>query len=283
MRRARAAALDLPLTVRLNQLIDADPAPGIQLSEYASDDQLEIDMGGGSAPVAPPFGQYSGVQDVTITGQFGITGLFSRDSIAYGAAALALGARDVAMKADSFSLLDFSPSCSPSADPLLQAGLPSIVSAPPLPTGDRRGGVLNWFSGDITLKLYTQFRFNSLRRGTFSGSVFSDDCTGSQYWTSAIQSLSNPVIPIQLAGHFDISPGLTTDGRLRLFKVIFDDAVIPQVPLAAVIHTCTTATTSAGSGTAPSTTCDGVSGDDSALSATIKVKKLTAEVLIGDA
>jgi hypothetical protein len=284
IRRALAASLGLPLTFRLNPTIDTDPGtPGIQLGTAPSDDVIEFDLGGGPAPTSAPFGQYSGVQDVGIDGKFALTGLFSKDTVALGHSALELGIGAVAMSGEPFSLLDFSPSCSPSADPLLQAGPSTIVDAPPVAPRDHRGGVLEWFTGNISLKLYTQMQFNSLRRGVFDGGgVFSDDCLGSQYWTNAITSVSNPVLPLDMTGHFEISPALTTDGRLRLFTVDFDDAVVPQAALAAVLHSCTEATTSPGSGAAPATTCDGAA-DDKPLSAAVKVKKLSGEVLIGTA
>ncbi|HEX6714007.1 MAG TPA: hypothetical protein VF066_11490 [Thermoleophilaceae bacterium] len=283
MRRARAAALDLPLTARLNPAIDTDPGtPGVQEGVAPTDDMLEIDPGGGPSAPSPPFGQYSGPQDVSIDGKFRLEALFSKDTIGLGPSVLELGIGGLAIDAEPFDLLDFSPSCSPAADPLLQAGPTSIVEAAPVLPRDHRGGELHWFTGDISLKLYAQFHFNSLRRGTFDGGgVFANDCLGSQFWTRRIQALSNPVIPLQLDGRFEISPALTTDGRLRLFIVSFDDAAIPQAALATVLHSCTQATTSPGSGAAPAATCDGVSSDDTALGATVKVKKLTAEVLIG--
>jgi hypothetical protein len=283
MRRATAAALDLPLTVRLNPAIDSDPgAPGIQAATAPSDDTLEVDPGAGPAPVAPPFGQYgSTVQTVSLDGQFYLSALFSKDTVALGPSVLQLGVGNVSMTGTPFSLLDFEPSCSPSADPLLRTGPLTIGVAPPFAPGDRRGGALGWFTGQIALKVYTQFQFNSQRRGSFDSlGSFADDCLGEYHWTRKIASFSNPVVPLQLDGHFDISPALTTDGRVRLFTLNFDDAQTPQAVLPAVFHTCTDATTTLASAPAPTASCDG-SSEDKPLSATVKVKKLTAEVLIG--
>jgi hypothetical protein len=285
-RRARAAALDIPLTVRLNQAIDTDPGtPGVQLGAAPSDDVLEIVPGGGASPIAAPFGQYAGPQLVTLNGNFELTALFSRDTIGYGVgSALLLGGGSVAMTTTPFDLLNFNPSCNPTADPLLRAGPGLVSAAPPFSPGDHRGGLLRWFTGDISLKLYLQFHFNSQRRGAFDAfNVFSDSCTGNYFWTNAIASNSNPVIPLELTGHFDISPALTTDGRLRLFTLNFDDTVTPQTALAATLHSCVTATTVLATDPAPTAACDGVSGDDTPLSATVKAEKLTAEVLIGSA
>jgi hypothetical protein len=86
-----------------------------------------------------------------------------------------------------------------------------------------------------------------------------------------------------MVGHFAISPSLTADGRLRLFTVKFDDAVVPQAALAANLHTCTQATATAATDPAPTDACDGVPGDDATIPMTVKVSHLTAEVLIGDA
>jgi hypothetical protein len=158
--------------------------------------------------------------------------------------------------------------------PLLQAGPLTIVDAPPLPAGDKRGGLLNWFTGDFSMRLYTQFDMNSQRRAS---------CTDPFFWTDRIASISNPVIPIDMVGHFSISPSLTSDGRLRLFTLSFDNAVIPQAAFPAMLHTCTQATATPATDPAPVATCDGVGGDEAALPMTVRLSHLTAEVMIGDA
>jgi hypothetical protein len=268
--------------VRLNPAIDTDPAtPGIQGGEAPSDDALTIDVGAGPNGVDPPAGDYSGIQDVSVTGKFAMTARFSQDSIGLGPSALELGAGPVALTGEPFDLLDFSQTCANGA--LLRAG-PSTIVASPQVAADRRGGVLQWFTGDITMKLYTQIRFNASRLGTFDGlGAFTDDCAGSRYWTRAISSVANAVVPIQMQGRFEINPGMTTDGRLRLFMIRFDDAEITQPALPTTLHSCTVPTTSLASGLPPTGSCDGVVGDDAPLSATVKVKLVTAEVIIGDA
>jgi hypothetical protein len=150
----------------------------------------------------------------------------------------------------------------------------TIVDAPRLPAGDRRGGVLNWFTGDFSMRLYTQFDLNSQRRAS---------CADPFFWTDGIASTANPVIPIDMVGHAAVSPTLTADGRLRLFTLSFDNAVVPQAAMPAILHTCTQATATPATDPAPAATCDGVGGDEAQVPMTVTLTKLTAEVLIGDA
>ena len=124
------------------------------------------------------------------------------------------------------------------------------------------------------MRLYTQFLLNSQRRAT---------CADPFVWTDRIASTANTVVPVDMVGHFSISPTISTDGRLRLFKAVFDDSVVPQAALPAFVHTCTQATAVPVTDPAPSATCSTVGGDDTAIPASVKVSRLTAEVFIGDA
>ena len=254
LRRAADAGLSLPLTVRLNPIIATPGGP----AQAPSDDLVSLDLG-------------SGVVTPGLTGKFQMIGRFDVDTSGYGTLGnLALDAGQVNMAAEAFRLVDAA--CA-DTDPLLRTGPVSIIAAPPLPAGDRRGGLLNWFTGDIKMRLYTQFLLNSQQRAS---------CFDPFFWTDRIASTANSVIPLDMVGHFSISPTISTDGRLRLLKVVFDDAVIPQAALPAQLHTCTQPTGVAATDPAPSTACDGVPGDDVSLPMSVKVSRLTAEVFIGD-
>jgi hypothetical protein len=267
LRRASGAGLALPLTVRLNPIIATPGGP----AQAPSDDLLSLDLGTGA--FTDPAGTLAGVVTPGLTGKFQMIGRFDVDTSGTGTLGqLALDAGQVNMTADPFRLVDASPACG-DAGPLLQTGPASIVAAPPLPAGDRRGGLLNWFSGDIKMRLYTQFLLNSQRRAT---------CSDPFFWTDRIASIANSVIPVDMVGHFTISPTISTDGRLRLFKVVFDDTVVPQAALPAFLHTCTQATAVPDSDPAPTTQCDGAAGDDVSVPMGVKLSRLTAEVFIGD-
>ena len=134
--------------------------------------------------------------------------------------------------------------------------------------------LLNWFTGDFSMRLYTQFNLNSQRRAS---------CDDPFFWTDAITSTTNSVIPIDMVGQFHISPTLTSDGRLRLFTLSFDNAVTAQKALPAILHTCSQATAVAATDPAPTDPCDGVPDDDTQIPMTVQVKHLTGEVLVGDA
>ena len=266
LRRAAAADLQLPLTVRLNPQILPGP------SEAASDDALALDLG--TDPFSDPSGTLAGAVTTLLHGKFGIVGRFDIDTSGYGTLGqLKLDAGQVQMTADPFPLVEPAVACG-DGGPLLQTGPVTIVDAPPLPAGDKRGGLLNWFTGDFSMRLYTQFELNSQRRAS---------CADPFFWTDRIASTSNSVIPIDMVGHFAISPTLTTDGRLRLFRLSFDDAVIPQSALPAILHACTQASATPATDPAPAASCDGVSGDAATVPITVKLSKLTAEVMVGDA
>jgi hypothetical protein len=267
LRRASHAGLALPLTVRLNPVIATPGGP----AQAPSDDLLSLDLSTGA--FADPAGVLAGAVTPGLGGKFQMIGRFDVDTTGYGTFGnLALDAGQVNMTADPFRLVDASPACA-DADPLLRTGPVSIVAAPPLPAGDRRGGLLNWFTGDIKMRLYTQFLLNSQRRAS---------CSDPFFWTNRIASTSNSVIPLDMVGHFSISPTISTDGRLRLFKVVFDDTVIPQAALPAQLHTCTQATAVAASDPAPTAACDAAPGDDVTVPVSVKITRLTAEVFIGD-
>jgi hypothetical protein len=266
LRRADAVNLQLPMTVRLNPLIQPGP------TEAPSDDTMALDLG--TDPFADPAGTLAGAVTTTLQGKFGIVGRFDIDTSGYGTLGqLKLDAGQVQMTADPFPLVEPAVACG-DGGPLLRTGPVAISSAPPLPAGDKRGGLLNWFTGDFSMRIYTEFDLNSQLRAS---------CSDPFFWTDRIASTTNSVIPLDMVGHFAISPTLTSDGRLRLFRLSFDNATIPQNALPAILHTCTQATATPATDPAPAAACDGVSGDEAQIPMTVKLSHLTAEVLIGDA
>ncbi len=264
-RKADSVNLRLPLTVRLNPQLGGG-------TEAASDDVLTLDLG--TDAFADPAGNLASAVQVVLHGKFGMLGRFDIDTSGTGElGALRLDAGQVNMTADPFPIVEPASACT-DGGPLLQSGPATIVTAPPLPASDKRGGMLNWFTGDFSMRLYTQFDLNSQRRAT---------CDDPFFWTDRITSTTNSVIPIDMVGRSHISPTLTSDGHLRLFTLTFDNVVTAQNALPAILHTCTQATTTLATDPAPTDACDGVSGDEAQIPMTVQVTHLTGEVLVGDA
>jgi hypothetical protein len=74
-------------------------------------------------------------------------------------------------------------------------------------------------------------------------------------------------MPVYYNGQFRMSPGITADGRIRFGVVTVDDTVTPQTSTFSYIRACT-----------GQTTCDPVR-----FPVRLKFRKLTAELLLGDA
>jgi hypothetical protein len=73
-------------------------------------------------------------------------------------------------------------------------------------------------------------------------------------------------MPIRFDGKFRTSPAITADGHVRFGEITIDDSVTPQLSTFAYVRTCTGALT-----------CD-----PEQFPARLKLKKLSAEVLLGD-
>ena len=267
LRKASHVEFALPLTARLAPSIRTTTNPAIPAGEFPND---SLELGLGSDPATAPAGVYASTVTVPIQGKFSLTGKFGTDTIGYGTlGVLELGAGNVDLLAQSFPIINASPGCG-DGDALLKTGPVAISEAPAQPS-DRRGGYLNWFTGDISFRLWTSWEMNSLRR---------DLCTDPFFWTNRITSSSASIIPIDLVGSFKVSPAITTDGKLRFLKVAAQDAVIAQPSLFARLHYCREVTAVPDSSPAPATAC--AVADDATVDGRIKVRDLTFEVLIGD-
>ena len=277
VRKASHVGYELPLTVRMNPIVTTTGASGITHMEASSNDSLQFDLG--TTVAADPAGVLAGVTSTTVTGRFNLRAKFGGETVGYGTlGVMELGVGDVSLAGTSIPVVNADPACG-DGNPLLKTGPLEISEAPPLPAADRRGGHLNWFTGDISVRLYTQVNSNSLRRD-------SDSCLAGYSWTDRITSTSNPIVPIDMVGRFSVSPAITSDGRLRLFKLAFQDAVTPQAELAARLRFCRVPVSplEPEANPAPTGTCApglAPTGDELEAFSYVKVKDFTAEVLIG--
>jgi hypothetical protein len=73
-------------------------------------------------------------------------------------------------------------------------------------------------------------------------------------------------MPVRFSGKFQMSPAITADGKTRVGKITIDDTLAPQIANFAYVRACTNALT-----------CDPMS-----FPARLKLKRMTAEVLLGD-
>jgi hypothetical protein len=179
---------------------------------------------------------------------------FGDDASGYGQ----LGAMEtvlgggVTMTATPFTIADFFPACVPAPQLVVKPAVPVVISSAGV-----RYGVLNMFSRAVQGTLALRMTF---------ASVATPGCGGSPALTPTVDNTTAPPIPVRFDGTFNVSPAITPDGKLRFGRMTVDDSVTPQVSNFAYIRSCT--------GTL---TCD-----PQQFPARVKVKKLTAEVLLGD-
>jgi hypothetical protein len=247
LKKADLVDFQLPLTVRL------DTSNG-QGGWLPSDDQLEVDWDDSTSVWPLTGGTLPASQLTYLSGNFTMQASFGSDATGYGE----LGAMEtvqgnaISMKADPFTISDFDPTCS--SGPQL-AGDPAnkivVSSAGP------RYGVMNMFS--------QQFRGSLSLRMTFASQA-QDTCGGTTALTPTVDNSNAPPMPVRLDGKFYVSPAITSDGKMRFGKIVVDDSVSPQTSTFAFVRSCT--------GTL---TCD-----PQEFPARLKVKKLTADVLLGD-
>jgi hypothetical protein len=250
IRKAALVEFHLPMSVRLSP---SDGQGGFQ----PSDDQLEIDWDDSafSWPLAAAGGITAAPQVVSLSGGFTLDAVFGGgDTTGYGE----LGATEtlmggaIAMHSGSFTISEFEPAC-PSGpqlatDPGAQV---SITSA------GARFGVLNLFSDEIrgTLSLRMSFASN-----------VAASCGATPQLTPVVDNTMAAPMPVRLDGKFVISPAITPDGDMRFGKITIDDAVDPQLSTFAFVRACTDLTPTCAPQQFP---------------ARLKLKKLTAEVLLG--
>ena len=249
LRKAALVDFKLPLTIRLNRAPGADGVP------EPSDDQIEITFDDSVMPwpLDGAGGTMPAVQTSLLSGQFSVESSFS-DSDGYGVLGgmeTVLGGR-IAMTATPFAISDFT-GCT--TNPQLEVApntLVSVTSAGP------RYGLMNLFSGDFRGSLW-------LRMG-FTGQSWSG-CGGTASPTDPVDNSAAPPMPLRFDGKMRVTPGITSDGKMRLGVLEADDAVTPQLSTFAYVRACT--------GSAPCVPMQ--------FPARLKLKTMRAEVLLGDA
>ena len=287
LRRASFVDYSMPLTVRLNPARPFGGSPG-------PDDQLEIAWNTDTQSWPLPTTSYapSPVQTVSLGGRFSLEWRFGADATGYttlGTSEALVGAK-TEMIASPLSPLttvpisDFAdpPACAATDQPALAATdhQDGVNFAPGMRISSAgvRYGTINPFGGQIRGNLNLYFSFRSLVRGT---------CGGAQELTKLVMpapggdptapGAARPV-PVSFLGEVTLSPAITNDGQLQLGKIVIDDTVIPQESSFGQIYSCTLPDP-----TPPSGTCAPGDGDAQPFPARVKIKRLTAQLLIGDA
>ena len=287
LRKAAFVDYSMPLTVRLN------PSTGIGGPE-PSGDRLEIawNTDTQSWPLSTTSYAPSVQQTVSLSGRFAMEWRFGSDATGYttlGTSEALVGAKTemVASPLDPATttpISDFAglPTCAPADQPALAAadrpfgaGFARGIS---LSSAGVRYGTINPFGGTIRGNLNLYFTFRSFVRTS---------CGAAQQLTKVIQpapggdpaapGAARPV-PVSFLGQMSLAPAITNDGQLKLGNITIDDTVTPQESTFGQIYSCTLPDPSP-----PSGTCSPGDGDAQPFPARVKIKKLTAELLIGDA
>lgn len=286
LRKAAFVDYSMPLTVRLN--------PTQTLGGTVSEDRLEIAWNTDTQSWPLPAASYapSAVQTVSLGGRFSMEWRFGSDTTGYttlGTSEALVGAKTemVASPLDPMTTVpisDFSdpPTCAVTDQPALAAtDRPDGVTFAPgmkISSAGVRYGTINPFGGTIRGNLNLYFSFRSLVRSA---------CGAPQELTKVIEPApgGDPLapgaarpVPVSFLGEVILSPAITNDGQLQLGKITIDDAVIPQESSFGQIYSCTLPDPSP-----PSGTCAPGDGDAQPFPARVKIKKLTAQLLIGDA
>ena len=256
----KAALVDyqMPLTVRLGPPVGIPATPDDEI-EITWDDSIDPWPLAGTTP-AP-------VQTVPLTsGIFTMEADFGGDATGSGelGAVETLQGFTADIRSEPFDIAS-DPNCLDglgNPDPARVQALrdASIVSPQPprvkFTSGGARYGLLNMFSEKIrgSLMLTTSFVAN-----------VSDSACVTPAETDVAPTLS-PAFPLRYSGEFHLSPAITSDGKMRLGKIVVDDAVLAQIPSLAKFSSCTTVTP-----------CNEVQ-----FTAHVKVKHIVADVLLGD-
>jgi hypothetical protein len=246
LREASLLDFRLPLTVRLSR---SNGQGGYE----TSDDQLEIKWDDSTVPWPLAGGAPAAPQTTSIAGRFTMEASFGGDASGYGE----LGAMEtvqgaaINMTASAFTISDFQPACL-SGPQLQTTAQPIAVSS-----AGFRHGLLNLFSQTIRGTLAVRMTFPAI--GVPS-------CGGTPFTTVPVDNTTAPAMPIWFSGTFRMSPSITADGKIRFGRITVDDSETPQLDNFAYVRSCTGAVT-----------CDAMQ-----FPARLKVKKLTAEVLLGD-
>jgi hypothetical protein len=179
---------------------------------------------------------------------------FSDDASGYGeiGAVETVQGRGQTMTASPFTISEFDPSCIDGPQLTADPAQPVVISS-----GGPKFGLMNLFSG--------RTRGTLAMRMTFAASATAA-CAGTPTLTPTPDNSASVPMPVRFEGTFRMSPSLTADGRMRFGRLTVDDAVTPQISTFAYVRSCT--------GT--------VSCDAEQFPARIKLKTMTAEILLGD-
>lgn len=290
LRKAAFVDYSMPLTVRLNPAPDYVGGP----NGGVPDDRLEVAWNADTQAWPLPTTSYipSPAQTVSLGGRFSLEWRFGADATGYttlGTSEALVGAKTemVALPLaplPTVPISDFAgpPACAPADQPALAAtDRPYGVAFAPgmnVTSAGVRYGTINPFGGQIRGNLNLYFSFRSLVRGA---------CGGPQALTKVVMpapggdptapGAARPV-PVSFLGQVTLSPAITNDGQLQLGRIVIDDTIIPQESSFGQIYSCTLPDP-----TPPSGTCAPGDGDAQPFPARVKIKRLTAQLLIGDA
>jgi hypothetical protein len=249
LRKAALVDYRVPFTVRLGR---SDGVGGFE----ASDDQVEItwDDAANPWPTLSPAGQPAGMQLTNLAGRFTMEAVWDGDATGLGepGAIETIVGNGITMTATPFAISDFDPMC----------GTPQILTDTgntiPIVSSGFRYGVMNPFAHTIRGTL-------SLRMTNFASQVY-PSCGGIPAISPTAINTAAPPMPLRFAGEFEMSPAITADGHVRFGKITIDDSTTPQVSTFAYVRACT----------------DAVTCNAQSFPARLKLKKMTAEILLGD-
>jgi hypothetical protein len=256
----KAALVDyqMPLTVRLSSPVGIPATPDDQI-EVTWDDSIDPWPLAGTTP-AP-------VQTVTLTsGIFTMEADFGGDASGAGEVGAVETSQGLTadIRSQPFDIAS-DPNCldafgNPSPARVQALRDPSIVSPQPprvkFTSGGARYGLLNMFSEKI--------RGSVMLKTSFITNASNSACaTPAEAGVAPAAPLG---FPLRYNGEFHLSPAITSDGKMRLGKIVVDDATLPQALSLAKFSACTTVTP-----------CNAAQ-----FTAHVKVKHLTADVLLGD-
>jgi hypothetical protein len=252
LHEAQVSEFRVPMSIRLS----ASDGHGGYLP---SDDQMEIDWDDSvfQWPLAP-VGIPAAPQTAYISGGFTAEAAFAGSDVSGygdpGATELLLGG-GIHLQSDPVTISEFATPC---ADGPQLATDPSARIS--IESAGTKYGLMNLFTRAFSGAL-------ALRMKPASSIV--STCGGTPATTAPLANTSAAPMPLRFRGTFSISPAITPDGKLRFGKISVDDSVTAQLTTFAYLRACTDA-----------------SAPDCApqqFPARIKLKRLTAEVLLGDA
>jgi hypothetical protein len=246
IQRAAAADLMLPFTLRLRRPYEG--GPGDDVLQLAWDTgAVPWPLGGTVPPAAPAATNLDG--GLTYEWDYGA------DTTGYsqaGTVETVIGG-GISLTAGGFPIAQQDGEACTSMQSLASTGM-ALTSA------GARFGIVNPFSGQVngTINLRTAIRTEAT------------PCDGSTPASAVAETTGNePPLPVAFTGRLTVSPGVSSDGRMRLGILRIDDTTMPQRTTFGLIHVCTDPT-------AP----DGCARQ--AFPVRTKLLSLTAEVLAGD-